>query len=450
MIFDKNSFVNKYCVVLGVGVSNRPLIDYLLSHGAKVEVRDKKSTEKLGEYADQLISRGVRLITGEGYLENIHGDFIFRSPGIRPDLGSIPEAVENGAYLISEMELFMELCPCPIIAITGSDGKTTSSTLTAKLLETTGKKVYLGGNIGTPLLPYVEEMTEKDIVVLELSSFQLMTFTKSANYTAITNISPNHLDWHIDMQEYVDAKANIFRFKDNKKLILNANNSYSDYYASLSNSPVEYFSAKKEADIALDEKGEYIVYKGEKILKCSDILIPGIHNVENYMTAIILTKPFNIKIEDIKKIATTFPGVEHRLEFVREFEGVRYYNSSIDSSPSRTAAALSAIGCNPIVICGGYDKMIPFEPLAQALNKNAKAVILTGATADKIKKALEESKSELNIYTEYDFDDAVLKAKSIAEKGDTVLLSPACASFDRFDNFEIRGRYFKDKVKNFK
>jgi len=450
MQFDKKTFVNKKCVVLGVGVSNRPLITFLLNHGADVEVRDKKSLEKLGDYGNLLISQGVKLITGEGYLDDIKGDFIFRSPGIRHDLGSIPEAVKNGAYLISEMELFMELCPCPIIAITGSDGKTTSSTLTAKLLETTGKKVYLGGNIGTPLLQYVEEMTENDVVVLELSSFQLMTFRKSANYTAITNISPNHLDWHVDMQEYVDAKANIFKFAENKKLILNANNSYSEYYASIANSPIEYFSAKRDADICLDENGEYIVYKGEKILKCSDILIPGIHNVENYMTAIILTSPFGIKKEDIQRIAKTFPGVEHRLEFVRKFEGVRYYNSSIDSSPSRTAAALSAIGCKPIIICGGYDKMIPFEPLAKSLNENAKAVVLTGATADKIKKALDASDSQLDIYMEYDFDEAIAKAKSIAVEGDTVLLSPACASFDRFDNFEIRGRYFKELVKNFK
>lgn len=450
MKFDRNSFINKYCVVLGVGVSNRPLIDYLLSHGAIIEVRDKKSREKLGEYGDLLEAKGVKLITGEKYLDNISGDFIFRSPGIRPDLGSIPNAIENGAYLFSEMELFMELCPCPIVAITGSDGKTTSSTLTAKLIETTGRKVYLGGNIGTPLLPFVEEMTENDAVVLELSSFQLMTFTKSANYTAITNISPNHLDWHVDMQEYVDSKANIFKFADNRKLILNANNSYSEYYASLTSSPIEYFSAKRDADICLDETGQYIVYKNEKILKCSDIIIPGVHNIENYMTAIILTRDFDVKNEDIQKIAKTFPGVEHRLEFVREFEGVRYYNSSIDSSPSRTAAALSAIGCKPIIICGGYDKMIPFEPLAKSLNDNAKAVILTGATADKIKKSIDELKSNLTVYIEYDFDDAVLKAKSIAENGDTVLLSPGCASFDRFDNFEIRGRYFKEKVKNFK
>ncbi len=449
MIFDKNTFENKYCVVLGVGVSNKPLVKYLLSHGAKVEVRDKKSKEKLGEYGDELISHGVKLITGDNYLDDIEGDFIFRSPGIRPDLGSIPKAVENGAYLTSEMELFMELCPCPVFALTGSDGKTTSSTLTAKLLESTGRRVYLGGNIGTPLLPFVEEMTENDAVVLELSSFQLMTFTKSANYTAITNISPNHLEWHKDMQEYIDANPNIFKYKENKKLILNANDGQSPNYAAQTNSEKVYFSAKRKADICLDEKGEYIVFKGKRILKCKDILIPGVHNIENYMTAIALTDGFGVSVENIERIASTFPGVEHRLEFVREFNGVRYYNSSIDSSPSRTSAALSAIGCSPIIICGGYDKMIPFEPLANALNSHAKAVILTGATADKIKKALDESCSKLPIYMEYDFDMALMKARDIAKKGDTVLLSPACASFDRFDNFEIRGRYFKEKVKAF-
>lgn len=446
--FTKDSFKNKRCAVLGLGVSNLPLIDFLYNCGAVIEARDKRSADDMPETAAKLSEMNIKLITGAEYLENISADFIFRSPGIRPDYIGISDAVSNGAVLLSEMELFIDMCPCPIVAITGSDGKTTTSTLTAKLLEQTGKKVYLGGNIGTPLLSKCHEMTTDDIVVLELSSFQLMTLKKSPQCTAITNISPNHLDWHIGMDEYIQAKANIFSNPGNKKLILNKANKPSEEYAKSARGTVEYFSAKVDADICL--KDGYITYRGEKIISRSDILLPGIHNVENYMTAIALTKDFGVKNKHIYNVATTFPGVEHRLEYVRTFEGVKYYNSSIDSSPTRTAAALSALDCNPIVICGGYDKNIPFELLAQALQEKAKAVVLTGATAEKILESLKSINATLPVYMVADFDDAIDKAREISQAGDTVVLSPACASFDRFKNFEVRGRHFKDIVNNFK
>lgn len=447
MSYTEESFKNKRCTVLGLGISNLPLIDFLLGCGAIVEARDKKRGEEIPEVYDKMTSLGIKFVGGEGYLDNIEADYVFRSPGIRPDHSGILSAISSGAVLLSEMELFIDMCPCPIIAITGSDGKTTTSTLTAKLIEQTGKRVYLGGNIGTPLLSKYKEMRCDDVVVLELSSFQLMTMKKSPMVSAITNISPNHLDWHVGMDEYIDAKANIFKNSENQKLILNKANYVSEKYSKIANSKVEYFSAKVDADYTL--LNGYITYHGEKILAVDDILLPGIHNVENYMTAIALTCDFGVSKEHIYKVASTFPGVEHRLEFVRTFNGVKYFNSSIDSSPSRTAAALSALNCNAIVICGGYDKNIPFDALAEALIKYSKAVILTGATADKIYRTLQDYNAKLPIYTVDDFDKAVHKAKDIAVTGDTVVLSPACASFDKFKNFEVRGRYFKNIVNSF-
>ncbi len=448
MELKNNALKNKKCVVLGLGISNKALIEYLLSHGADIEARDENPLNENDDYFSYLKSNNIPVITGEKYLGNIQGDYIFRSPGIRPDKGDIQSAVANGSILSSETELFFDLCPCPVIAITGSDGKTTTTTLTAKLLEKTGRKVWLGGNIGIPLIKYVDEMTKDDIVVMELSSFQLMTFTESADLAAITNISPNHLNWHIDMQEYIDSKSNIFRHNGCNTLVLNANDGQSNYYRSLyKDGRVITFSAKCNADITL--RDGYITEGDEKIIKTSQILIPGVHNIENYMAAIALTRQLGVTNEMIADLAESFGGVEHRLEFVREFEGVRYINSSIDSTPTRTAAALSALECKPVIICGGCDKHIPFDTLAGVLYEKAKYVILTGQTAQAIKSSILKNNCKIGYEIVDDFEKAIKRARDIAQPGDTVLLSPACASFDRFKNFEERGKAFKNTVNSF-
>lgn len=455
--------------VLGLGISNIPLVEFLLSYGAEITVYDRKSKEDIGNIAERLEALGVKFITGENYLDDIKADVIFRSPGIRPDKGSIPNAVKNGAILTSEMELFLELTPANVIAVTGSDGKTTTTTLIYNLLkkefEKSGRKVFVGGNIGTPLLPYVNEMSKNDFAVLELSSFQLFTMKRSPYRAVITNISPNHLDWHIDMEEYINSKCNVF-MHGAEELTTNAENDICRRIAGLVDIKKTFFSSKssgmdvfkrcKDADTALYINDGYICIgngnEERKILKTDRILIPGIHNIENYMAAISATRGL-VTYETIASVAESFAGVEHRLEFVREYNGVKYYNSSIDSSPTRTEAALSALQVKPIVICGGYDKNIPFAPLAKALCKYAKSVILTGATADKIYTALKEEPmfdaKKIPIRFEKNFDDAVFCAKNTAQSGDTVLLSPACASFDAFVNFEARGNRFKSIVKGF-
>ena len=466
------------CEVLGLGISNVPLCRWLVSRGAKVCGRDKRTEEALGATAKELKSLGVTLITGEGYLDEIGGDtpantLIFRSPGMRPDIPEIQKALSLGAILTSEMELFFELTPTMIIGITGSDGKTTTTTITGELLreqfrrDRTGRRVFIGGNIGDPLLPYVDEMRSDDISVVELSSFQLMTFKRSPDRAVITNVTPNHLDWHHDgMSEYTKAKTNIYANIGCARVTLNAENEITAQLAKNAKIPVTYFSAKRssfEDIVAIDETDRSAIFERdgsiifsdgnieEKLLETGSIKLPGCHNVQNYMAAISATWGL-VSVDTIKEIAETFNGVEHRCEFVRIKDGVKYYNSSIDSSPTRTEAALSSFSQKVIIICGGYDKKIPFEPLGAALCKKAKKVILTGATAALIKKAVIECPDYydglLDIIENSDFEEAVKAAAAAARQGDIVILSPACASFDAFRNFEERGRKFKEIVNN--
>ncbi len=462
------------CAVVGLGVSNRPLIDFLLDLGARVVAFDEKDREKLGALADALEAKGVELFLGKDALEHLKGEVIFRSPGFRPDLPVFLRAIENGAILTSETELFMDMTPARVIGITGSDGKTTTTTLTHLLLREEAKRrgdfsVFVGGNIGTPLLPQMAQMREGDIAVAELSSFQLQSFQRSPAIAAITNLSPNHLNWHTDMEEYIQAKTNIYRHAPNTDLVLNAENKESiklgralredrrvTWFSSRRRSFAEFDGVLRTEDRAVYVHDGWIVQhdgmKEKVLLHADSIILPGVHNLENYMTALALTSDV-VSRESAETVASSFQGVKHRLERVRIFEGVTYYNSSIDSTPTRTAAALSALKEMPIVICGGYDKHVPFEPLAKALCERAKAVVLTGMTAEKINEVIQNEarvrRGELTVYREADFADAVRRARAIAKEGDTVLLSPACASFDAFDNFEQRGETFCRIVNSF-
>lgn len=458
------------CAVIGLGVSNLPLIDFLLSIGATVVARDCKTEEELGETARRLRDKGVRLCTGEHYLEQLSERTVFRSPGLRPDHPALVAARENGALLTGEMELFLDLTAATVIGVTGSDGKTTTTTIVGKLLETECKrrgtgKVFVGGNIGMPLLPKVFEMTPQDYAVVELSSFQLQTMKHSPHRAAITNLTPNHLNWHTDMEEYQCAKKNICTHAPCTLAVLNAENATTAQIGSTLRIPVTWFSSEKTSPrmFALRE-GDSAVYAREgmlcffdgvreqALLEESQIRLPGKHNLENYMTALALTQGL-VDTETIREVASEFCGVAHRLELVRVLHGVKYYNSSIDSSPTRTAAALSALTEMPIVICGGYDKNLSYAPLARALEQRAKAVVLTGATAEKIRAELtllpRVRQGDLPVYCAPAFEDAVCLAKTLAAEGDTVLLSPACASFDAFRNFEERGNTFRRIVEGF-
>lgn len=445
------NFNGKKVTVIGLGISNTPLIPWLLSRGAVVTARDKKEFDNLPEAVKAYKDQGVNFVCGEGYLSDIDADVIFKAPGLRYDLPEISEAVEKGAVLTSEMEQFFEDCPCKIIGVTGSDGKTTSTTLIYKCLcEQYGlDKVFVGGNIGKPLLPEVSKMDETCFAVVELSSFQLHTMKHSPDISLITNLSPNHLDYHKGMEEYVEAKKNIYlNAKPGSVLVLNGENGVTKNLGSDAPEGVEvrYFLN----GYAKVENGK-ITVNGREVLKTDDILIPGKHNIENYC-GIICALDGIVDDAVFEKVAKNFGGVEHRIELVRRLNGVSYYNSSIDSSPTRSAAALNSFKEKVIVICGGYDKKIPFEPLADVLLKKAKTVVLTGATAQKIKDALvnhaEYTTDAIKIIEKPDFKDAVMAAHNEAKNGDTVLLSPACASFDAFPNFEVRGNTFKEIIKS--
>ena len=453
----------KRCAVLGLGISNRPLCDFLLDHGALVIALDQKPAEEIKDAA-RLVARGVTLVTGSDVRSVLTGekfDFVFRSPGFRHDLVEISEAVKNGAVLTSEMELFLDLTPATVIGITGSDGKTTTTTLTSLFLEEagkrTGKKVFLGGNIGTPLLPRLYEMTAEDYAVVELSSFQLMTMKKSPARAVITNLSPNHLNWHTGMDEYVDAKCNIFRNPGNEMVILNRENETAWALAETANTVVVPFSSDETRVLSIGvcrRNGKIGLPNGDEcvpILNEKEIRLPGKHNIENYQAAIAVTLGL-VTREDILAVARTFTGVPHRLEPVREKDGVLFYNSSIDSSPSRTIAALSAIDRPPVIICGGRDKHVPFAPMADAILEKAVGVVLTGEAAGQIYDAILASPlytpETVPILRVPDFADAVRAAAEMARSGEAVLLSPGCTSFDAFKNFEERGERFREIVRS--
>lgn len=454
-IYLKNMLCGKSVAVLGIGVSNLPLIDFLLKYGAKVCARDMKDRERLGsELASSLEEKGVTLICGENYLENITEDIVFRSPGIRYDKPSLISAAKRGATVTSEMQLYFDITPARTIGITGSDGKSTTTTVISKILEADSRKTFLGGNIGFPLLPRIDDMDSCSYSVAELSSFQLHTMTKSPEIAVITNVTPNHLDYHLGMDEYIDAKANVMKYQDaSSRTVLNWENEVTRKLGKSAKGTVVYFSSKSVPDCEnrVHEKDGVIYYNEEAILKSADIKIPGRHNVENYMAAIGALYGI-VSTDSIREVAKNFGGVAHRCQLVRELCGVKYYNSSIDSSPTRTAAALSNFPQKTIVLCGGYDKNIPFEPLAAPLCEKAKAVILCGATKDKIKSALISSEEYKNasekpeIYETADLAESVKVASEIAKDGDIVLLSPACASFDAFKNFEERGNFFVECV----
>lgn len=460
----------KRCAVVGLGISNRPLIGFLLMRGAIVCARDKKTREELGDIVDELEKQGALLRLGEDYLEDLDEEIIFRSPGMRPDIPAFVAAVERGAILTSEMELFFELTPATVIGVTGSDGKTTSTTLTGLILSQEYKnddqtRIFVGGNIGTPLLPQVADMTERDFAVVELSSFQLQGAKRSPHVTAITNVTPNHLNWHTGMEEYTEAKANGFRHAPCRRVVLNIENRITADLAKDVEIPVTYFSSRKstpeefplrEGDSAVyvREGKIYLWNEGREhdIMQDGQLLLRGRHNLENLMTAIALTFEY-ASAESVCEVATTFTGVKHRMEPVRVSNGITYYDSSIDSTPVRTAAVLSAMPTKPIVICGGSDKKTPYEPLADAICEYAKAVVLTGATAGKILTALsqkeEVQEGKIPVYLQPDFTEAVGLACTVAQSGDIVLLSPACASFDAFKDYKERGMTFRSIIEQY-
>ena len=439
------SLGGKKIAVLGLGVSNQPLVKLLLQFGCDVTGCDRTPREKLEAPQLELERLGCKLSLGDTYLDDIEADIVFRTPGMHPGNPALEALRQKGAEVTSEMEIFFEVCPCAILAVTGSDGKTTTTTLISEMLKADGKKVWLGGNIGTPLLPLVPQMAETDFAVVELSSFQLMDMRRSPQRAVVTNLAPNHLDVHKDMEEYVEAKKNIFHFQDDHGLlVLNADNEITAQF--LGNGKTHFFSRQGKACHVRLEDG-VITRAGEPVLKTQDILLPGVHNIENYMAAIAAVEGL-VSDDAVRSVARNFGGVEHRIELVRVKDGVRYYNDSIASSPSRTMAGLRSFPEKVILIAGGYDKNIPYDVLGPEICQHVKKLFLCGATAPKIRQAVENCAGEKPEMVDCGkFEAAVRAAADASEEGDVVLMSPASASFDEFKNFMVRGNFFKAIVK---
>ena len=438
------SLRGKKIVVLGLGVSNRPLVRLLLEFGCDVTGCDRTPREKLEEEVLELERTGCKLSVGDGYLDALAADLVFRTPGMHPGNPAIVALKKQGAEITSEMEVFFEVCPCTKIAVTGSDGKTTTTTLVSEMLKAAGKTVWLGGNIGTPLLPLVRQMKETDFAVVELSSFQLMDMRRSPRVALITNLAPNHLDIHKDMEEYVESKKNIYRFQSEEDvLVINADN---DITAPLQGpgKTCAFSRAGRNVKVRLEDG---VIYRdGMPVLKEQDILLPGKHNVENYMAAIAVVEGL-VEDEVIRNVAKTFGGVEHRIELVRIKDGVRYYNDSIASSPSRTIAGLKSFPQKVILIAGGYDKHIPYDVLGPEICEHVKKLFLCGATAPQIRAAVENCDMEKPEMVDCGkFEAAVKAAAAAADTSDVVLMSPASASFDEFKNFAVRGEFFKKLI----
>lgn len=444
------SLCGKKVAVCGIGRNNTPVVLQLLANGAQVTACDKRSRTELGETAELLERAGATLQLGEGYLDTLDAELILRTPGMKPYLLPFEAARAAGKTVTSEMELFFDLCPAPIYAVTGSDGKTTTTTVIAGLLEAAGKTVHLGGNIGRPLLPIIEEIDESHTAVTELSSFQLTMMTQSPKVAVVTNVAPNHLDWHTDMQEYIDAKKNLVAHqRPTDRTVLNADNEITASFADECTGEVWFFSRRHavERGTYLGEDGILYGTDGTKtvaIMPASEIRIPGVHNIENYLAAFAAVWGV-VPVSVMADFARTFSGVPHRSELVRERNGVRWYNDSIGSSPSRTIAGLKAFNQKVILIAGGYDKHIPYDPLGPIVAETVSVAILLGATAGAIETAIRAC-SDLPIHRVANMAQAVKTADQIASNGDIVFMSPASASFDMYKNFEERGDHFKQLV----
>ena len=445
------SIQGKTVTFCGIGRSHMPLIRLFQEKGALVSARDKRSLEELGDNGKALQERGVQLILGENYLEDLREDIIFRTPGMKYHLPQLEAARKRGAAVTSEMEVFFQLCPCKIYAVTGSDGKTTTTSIIAELLKAQGKTVHLGGNIGKPLLPEIESIQPEDCAVVELSSFQLISMRESPDVAVVTNLSPNHLDVHKDMQEYIDAKKNILLHQGAfSRTVLNAGNEITASFAPQVRGDCWMFRRGAPVERGVWCDGETIYVQGQPLLPISQIRIPGWHNVENYMAAIAAVWG-DVEPQTIRRVAETFAGVEHRAEFVRELRGVKYYNDSIATSPTRVISGmLSLFPQKILLIAGGYDKHIPFEPLGPAVCEKVKTLILLGDTAQKIQDAVQAAPQYQEGCPEIlrvdNMEQAVAAAAAHAQPGDIVSLSPACAAFDLYPNFEVRGRHYKDIV----
>ena len=452
-----NQFLDgKKVAIIGMGVSNMPLLDYFYDKNAKVTIFDKNSLSD--EIMEKVNKYRYEVEIGTDNLLKLHGfDIIFRSPSALPTTPEFVAEVERGAILTSEIEMVLKLAPCKIIGVTGTEGKTTTTSLIYEIAKYAGYNCFLGGNIGKPIFTKIKDMKPEDLVILELSSFQLMGMEISPDISVVTNVFPDHLNVHKSYEEYQQAIENIFLHQNNDGIvILNKDNDITRSFSKLAQGKVVFFSSTKQLKdgYVYDREDHMIKHcvdgKCKDLLYKDDIKLRGIHNYENICAALAATETLtteNTQIEAIKN----FNGVEHRLEFVRELDGVKYYNDSIGTSPASTIAGLNAFDENIILLAGGSDKGLDYKEIGETIAKKVGTLILTGPTSEKIENAtkialIDSPNKSLDIVHCTNLEEAVKIAKQKSNSGDIVLLSPASASFDAFKNFEERGKKFKQLV----
>lgn len=449
----KTNIKNKHVAIVGLGISNTPLINFLLKFGCKITLFDKKNIEEFTDYEiKNFNSLNIKFIFGKNYLNYIKNfDYIFKTPSIRPDINEFEEAKKNGCIITSEIEELLKYCPSKIYGVTGSDGKTTTTTILYNLFKMSGYKTWLGGNIGIPLFDKIEEMDYDHKIILEISSFQLMNITISPDVSIITNISPNHLDYHKDMQEYIECKKNIFKFQnESDNIILNDDCEITSNFENEIISKIRKFSLKENPSYKVIQNGAYVKNNelyilNQRLFSKSDMKIKGDHNLSNFAAAILATIP-EVSSSTIKDFSKNFSGVKHRNEFVDTINGIHFYNDSIASTPTRTLATLSCFDEKVILICGGYDKNISYTPLINGANK-IKKLYLIGSTKQKIYNVFKKYNSDIEMILFDNFKDLVFHAYKNSKENDIILLSPASASFDMFKDFNERGNTFKNIVK---
>ena len=446
----------KKVAIIGIGVSNLPLLEYFYDLNARVTIFDSKESNQISVEAMQKIEKyGFEFIGGKDSLSKLKGfDIIFRSPSCMPDRPELVEAVENGAVLTSEIEMVLKLAPCKVIGVTGTEGKTTTTTLINEIVKKSGRKTYLGGNMGKPIFTKIRNVKPENIIILELSSFQLSDMDISPDISVVTNIYPDHLNVHKSYEEYREAKKNIFKHQsENGIVVLNYDNEFTREFAKEANGKVIFFSSKEKLDdgFIYDKADGTIKYCEDgvrrHIIKKEDIKLRGIHNYENICAAIAATSSI-VDVDTQVKAIEEFTGVEHRLEFVRELNNVKWYNDSIGTSPASTIAGLNSFDEDIILLAGGSDKGLDYEEVGKTIARKVRALILTGPTSEKIENATKQALNgkSIEIYYTSNMQESVNLAKDIAKAGDVVLLSPASASFDLYKNFEDRGHQFKDCV----
>jgi len=449
-------YKNKKILIVGFEVEGKATFDFLKQNGIVADIADRLSEDDFHKRNTELKGSDINIILGDKYLDNISDyDIVFRTPGLSPLNEKLVEARGKGTDIKSQIKLFMELCPCQIIGVTGTKGKGTTSSLIYEILKGSRRDVYLGGNIGVPAISFIDQLSQDSIVVLELSSFQLMDLEKSPNVGVVLGITSEHLDYHKDRNEYVEAKQSIVQYQGvDDFAVVNIDYETSRSFKDITKAQTFEISTAHEVEMGcyVNKNDDIILSSGgkeEKIASFDELQLRGKHNLENVCAAVSAAYLTGADLDAIRKGVKSFKGLEHRLEFVAEVKGVKYYNDSFATTPETTIAAVKAFHESIILIAGGSEKGSDYTEMGKAIAGKVKTVFLIGNTAGEIKEKILVVNPNADIQEGFtDMDELMQRVKGAAKEGDVVILSPGCASFGLFENYKQRGELFKKAVRN--